>query len=245
MKLSALILDDEKTACQVLNSMLDEYCPEIDVKLVTQDPFLALSEIQIIKPHVLFIDINMPKMSGFEFIERISEFSGKIIFVTAYDQYAIRAFKYAAFDYLLKPIHVEQLEETVARLVKEFKPLENKNSIKELLQYVSQEKSPTISVHHNAELKFIKKDQICYFEADGNYTKIHAENEQFTASKTLKEYETMLDESIFLRVHKSYIVNMQKVAKYSNKESSCLILHNGKKVPISRRKRYLLNQFSI
>ena len=142
MILTAIILDDEKSACRVLNSMLDEYCPKIKVMFVTQDPFLALEKMKEINPQILFLDINMPKMSGFEFIDQLEGFSGKIVFTTAYDQYAIQAFKYAAFDYLLKPIHIERLEETVERLHKEFKPNANHNSIRELLSFVNKENLP-------------------------------------------------------------------------------------------------------
>lgn len=247
MTLTAIILDDEKSACQVLHSMLDEYCPEIQVKFVTQDPYLALEKMNEIQPQVLFIDINMPKMSGFEFIEKLVDFSGKIIFTTAYDQYAIQAFKYAAFDYLLKPIHVEHLEQTIERLVKEFKPIGSQNSIRELLEYVNYDKSKpskTIAVPYNGELKFMQKEDIYYLEASGNYTIIYGEKEKYVTSKTLKEYENVLDPAIFIRLHKSFIVNMQKAEKYSPKDNGFVVLQNGKQIPISRRKRHLLNQFS-
>ncbi len=248
MVLTAIILDDEKSACRVLNSMLDEYCPKIKVKFVTQDPYEALEKMKEIKPQILFIDINMPKMSGFEFIDKLEGFSGKIIFTTAYDQYAIQAFKYAAFDYLLKPIHVERLEETAERLQKEFKPNENNNSIRELLAYVNKEDTPsasTLAIPYNGDMRFIEKERICYIEASGNYCVLHCEKEKHTISKTLKEYETLLDSSVFIRTHKSFLVNVKKIEKYTPKNGGSVILFNGIQVPVSRRKRHLLNQFSI
>jgi two-component system LytT family response regulator len=249
MRLSALILDDEKSACRVLNSMLDEYCPEVDVKLVTQDPHLALEQMKIIQPQILFIDINMPKMSGFEFIDKLENFKGKIVFTTAYDQYAIQAFQYAAFDYLMKPIHVEQLEHTISRLVKEFKPVDNSNAIRELFTFMDKENADdegttTIAVHQNGDMKFIQKKDICYLEASGNYTIIHCEEEKYTVSKTLKEYETILDSSVYFRVHKSFIANMNKVEKFTLKSGGSLVLKNGNLIPVSRRKRHLVYQFS-
>jgi two-component system, LytTR family, response regulator len=248
MILTAIILDDEKSACRVLNSMIDEYCPEISVKFVTQDPFLALEKIKELQPQILFLDINMPKMSGFEFLDKMEEFNGKIIFTTAYDQYAIQAFKYAAFDYLLKPIHVEHLEVTLQRLIKEFKPAESKNSIRELLAYVNNDNtqnSNTLAIHKNGDLRFIHKDDIAYIEASGNYCILHCEKEKHIVSKTLKEYEAQLENSTFIRIHKSFIVNLEKVYKYTPKQGGCVILKNGNSVPVSRRKRHLLNQFSI
>ncbi len=243
MRYTAFILDDEKSACQVLNSMLDEYCPEVKVIFVTQDPNRALDEISERQPQILFIDINMPKMSGFEFLEQITEFKGKIIFTTAYDQYAIQAFKYSAFDYLLKPIHVEQLEDTVSRLVKENNLSNNSDSIRELLTQVNQ--STTLAIPQNGGKVFINIDEIMYLEGNGNYTNIFTENQKFTMAKTLKEFEESLDESAFLRIHKSYMVNMNNVEKLDAKNNAKLVLKSGVNVPVSRRKRHLLNRFTV
>jgi two-component system, LytTR family, response regulator len=246
--LTAIILDDEKTACQLLNSMIDQYCPSIEVLLVTQDPFLALEKMGDLEPDVLFIDINMPKMSGFEFIEKMTDFEGKIIFTTAYDNYAIQAFKYAAFDYLLKPIHVEQLENTIDRLSKLSLPKPEFNQINQLLAVLNVEKtksSEVLAVHNNGDLQFIDKNAIHYFEASSNYTLIHFNNEKHLSSKTLKEFENLLDESVFIRVHKSFIVNVKFIEKYSPKDGGFVTLKSGVQVPFSRRKRHLLNQFSI
>jgi|TARA_R110000737_G_scaffold350741_2_gene390668 two-component system LytT family response regulator len=246
--LTAIILDDEKSACQLLNSMVDQYCPNIEVLLVTQDPMEALEKIENLDPDILFIDINMPKMSGFEFIDTMKGFNGKIIFTTAYDNYAIQAFKYAAFDYLLKPIHVERLENTVQRLSKQTTQKDDSSSINQLLAALNQEKtksSEVLAVHNNGDLQFLNKNDIHYFEASSNYTLICCEKEKHVSSKTLKEFENLLDESAFIRVHKSFIVNVKFIERYSPKDSGYLILKSGIKIPFSRRKRHLLNQFSI
>lgn len=246
--LHAIILDDEKSACQLLNSMLDQYCPIVQVDLVTQDPFIALEKMDSLEPDILFIDINMPKMSGFEFIDKLKDFSGHIIFTTAYDQYAIQAFKYAAFDYLLKPIHIEQLENTVERINKLKKTPTQTSSVEQLLAALNQEKtkqSEVLAIHSNGDLHFINKNDIHFFEASSNYTHINCGNEKHLSSKTLKEFENLLDESIFIRVHKSYIVNVKFIEKYSPKDGGTLYLKSGSMIPFSRRKRHLLNQFSI
>ena len=246
--LHAIILDDEKSACQLLNSMLDQYCPIVQVDLVTQEPFLALEKIDLLEPDILFIDINMPKMSGFEFIDKLKDFSGHIIFTTAYNQYAIQAFKYAAFDYLLKPIHVEQLENTVERIKKSRKAPKQISSVEQLLAALNQEKtksSEVLAIHSNGDLHFITKNDIHYFEASSNYTIINCDNEKHLSSKTLKEFENLLEESVFIRIHKSFLVNVKYIDKYSPKEGGSLLLKSGQKVPFSRRKRHLLNQFSI
>jgi two-component system LytT family response regulator len=246
--LTAIILDDEKTACQLLNSMIDQYCPNIEVLLVTQNPLEALEEIENLDPDILFIDINMPKMSGFEFIDKMSGFNGKIIFTTAYDNYAIQAFKYAAFDYLLKPIHVEHLESTINRLSELKVQKDDSSSINQLLAALNQEKtksSEVLAIHNNGDLQFINKKDIQYFEANSNYTSICTEKGKHMSSKTLKEFENLLDESVFIRVHKSFIVNVRFIEKYSPKDGGHLVLKSGVIIPFSRRKRHLLNQFSI
>ncbi len=247
-KLHVIILDDEKSACQLLNSMLDQYCPNVHVDLVTQDPFLALEKIEVLEPDILFLDINMPKMSGFEFIDKMKDFNGHIIFTTAYDQYAIQAFKYAAFDYLLKPIHVEQLENTITRL-NTLKIKKNEtNNVDLLLAALNQDKSKkseVLAIHNNGDLHFLNKNEVHYFEASSNYTVINCGATKHLCSKTLKEFENLLDESCFIRVHKSYIVNVSYIDKYSPKDGGTLHLKSGFVIPFSRRKRYLLNQFSI
>lgn len=246
--LTAIILDDEKSACQLLNSMIDQYCPNIEVLLVTQDPIEALEKIENLEPDILFIDINMPKMSGFEFIDNMKGFTGKIIFTTAYDNYAIQAFKYAAFDYLLKPIHVEQLENTVQRLSNQTVKKDDSSSINQLLAVLNQEKtksSEVLAVHHNGDLQFLNKNDIQFFEASSNYTMIYCDKDKHVSSKTLKEFENLLDDTVFIRVHKSFVVNVKFIERYSPKDGGHLILKSGSVIPFSRRKRHLLNQFSI
>ena len=243
MKLTTIILDDEKSACDVLKSMITDYCPQLELKMVTQDPFEAKLFIEKQKPDLLFIDINMPKMSGFEFLNQISDFQGKIIFTTAYDQYAIKAFKFSAFDYLLKPIHVEQLEESIERLATNYQNSSDTSPLQDLLKHVNTKS--TISIPHNGEKVFISTDEIQYLEAYGNYTLIYTDGHKYTASKPLKEFEILLDAKNFLRVHKSYVVNIAFVKKFDAKNSSNLILNSGMTVPVSRRKKHLLNQFSV
>lgn len=246
--LTAIILDDEKSACQLLNSMIDQYCPEIEVLLATQNPLDALEKIASHEPDLIFLDINMPKMSGFEFLDCIKDFTGKIVFTTAYDNYAIQAFKYAAFDYLLKPLHVEQLESTVKRLSTENKKQKDNNNVNLLVAALHQEKSKSsevLAVHNNGDLQFLTKIDIHYFEASSNYTRIFCESEKHVSSKTLKEFETLLDDNIFLRIHKSFIVNIKFISKYSPKDGGLLTLKSGTILPVSRRKRHLLHQFSI
>ncbi len=242
MKLNAIILDDEFSACQVLESMINDYCPEVHLLMVSQNPQEVFDAIQENEPDLLFIDIHMPKMSGFAFLEKISTFKGKIIFTTAYDQYAIKAFKYAAFDYLLKPIHVDHLEKTIARLIASLKTEGRKESVPELLNTLN--KKTTIVVPQNGEKIFISIDTIMYLEAYGNYTNIYTENQKYTVSKTLKEFGDNLDNTLFIRIHKSYLVNVHKVDRLNTKNSNYLILKSGIAIPVSRRKKHLLNQFS-
>ncbi len=243
MKLTTIILDDEYSACQVLASMINDYCPELNIILVSQNPHEVLDVMYSNPPDILFIDIHMPKMSGFDFLEKVSDFKGKIIFTTAFNQYAIKAFKFSAFDYLLKPIHVDHLEQTVARLISNLQKEDEKPSIPDLIQSLN--KKTTIVVPHNGEKVFILIENILYLEAYGNYTIIHEEGQKYTLSKTLKEFEDNLDPTVFIRIHKSYIVNINNTKKFNSKNSAELIMKSGVAIPVSRRKRHLLNQFTI
>lgn len=244
---SALIIDDEPKACQFLNSLIDEFCDEINDVFVCSNPKESIEIIANKKPDILFLDINMPEMSGFELLEKIGDFKGYIIFTTAHSDFAIKAFKYNAFDYLLKPFKITDLTNTVKRVVKSQR-LKNAPEIGEKLQNLSTKVNfkSTIAIHDKGGLVFIKIKDIFYLESQSNYTIVHCENRFYTSSKTSKSFQNFLDSDIFVRIHKSYIVNINHVVSYkTNDIMNSLQLNNGTSIPVSRRKRHVLDQFSI
>lgn len=245
--LSAVIIDDELTACQVLNSMIDQYCPSIEDIHITQSPAEGIELVQRLKPDILFLDIEMPKLSGFDVLAQIKDFKGKIVFTTAYQQFAIRAFEYNAFDYLLKPIHIERLEKLVARVEENKSNAFDNSNIQQLIHQFSNriEYPPSIAIHDKGGLVFIRVDEILYLEGQGNYTLLQDEKKQYIVCKTIKDFETILNPNVFLRIHKSYMVNVNKLVRFSPNDGGYVSLTNDKMIPVSRRKRQLLEQFSV
>ncbi|MFT5822586.1 MAG: two-component system LytT family response regulator [Crocinitomix sp.] len=245
-KISAIIIDDEKIACKTLSDMLRNYCPDIDCIQSVQNPETAIEMIGETSPDILFLDINMPQLNGFELLERLGEFKGKIVFTTAYHEYAVKAFQYNAFDYLLKPIHVELLEKTVERVKNEIK---GENDSKNLISlahqlYRTENYQDTIAIHDKDGLVFISITDISYLKGESNYTVVHCNQNRYMVSKTLKDFEETLNPKLFLRVHKSYLVHIEKVVRYM-KTSGYLVLQDDKEIPVSRRKRQLLDKYIV
>lgn len=245
--LSALIVDDEPKACNVLQSLINEYCPEIsDVQFCT-NPDEGIKLINESSPDILFLDINMPQKSGFDLLDELGQFDGKLVFTTAYHEYAIKAFKYSAFDYLLKPIKIDDLIDTVLRISKEERKQFESGDLKQLFeQFTKRTSFPTsIAIHDKGGMLFLDPSKIIYLEGQGNYTKIQCTDKHFVATKSIKSFEDTLDPEVFLRVHKSYIVNIQHVTRYTPQDGGELTLTNDHTVFVSRRKRHLLERFTI
>lgn len=246
---SAMIVDDEKKASTLLNTLINEYCSEIDEVIISNDAEEAVELIQKNQPDLLFLDINMPKLNGFELLDNLENFQGHLIFTTAYDEYAIKAFKYHAFDYLLKPISPDQILDSVQRAIaniskKNHEPsLEN---IKDLLGQIQQkeEYKETIAINDKGGLLFIDVKSITHLEGQSNYTMVYTNEKRYTCAKTLKKFVEILDPNKFIRVHRSYVVNVSKIARY-NPENTELEMINGSFIPVARRKRKELERFSV
>ena len=244
--LKALIIDDERKASELLKDMLNEYCPSVGEVLTCNSPNEGVKIINEFKPDILFLDIHMPEMNGFDLLDELNGFKGRIVFTTAYDQHAIKAFKYNAFDYILKPIHVEILEETVRRIEDSQSTEMNGSDIKKMLDMFNSNKDypSSIAINDKGGLLFIKISTIRFLKAEGNYTRINCGEKEYLATKTVRSFEEMLDEDQFIRVHKSYIVNIDFVNRYSS-DGGTLELEGDHWIPVSRRKRSILERFSV
>lgn len=236
-KLRAIIVDDEQHARVVLKSLLSK----LDgVEVVAESSNLpeAIDLLKQLKPNLLFLDIEMPKYSGL----RIAEFIGQekdfeIVFVTAYNHYAINAFKVSAFDYLLKPIQLSELNTTLDRLKNKLKYQNDlPNKLKVLDENLSGDRLKKLTIHSHQGIHYFELDSIVYIEASGMYSIIQTTTDSFVASKPLKDIEDHLD-SRFFRIHRSYIVNCNNVTKVLNKEGTSVILKNGKSLPLARSKK--------
>ena len=240
--LTAIIVDDEAYCSETLSMLLKKYCPEVLVVAVCNSGEEALRQIQAKQPQLVFLDIEMPHMNGFEVLEELPEVDFELIFTTSYDQYAIKAIRFSALDYLLKPIDREELvRATDKAMQRQQKPFPEQLQI--LLQNLQQPAAPVFKIAFPTMegLLMISADTIISCEADSNYTIILQKDKQKTiASRTLKEVEEMLEDHAFVRVHNSYIVNLNEVNKYIKGEGGYLMMSDGSKIDVSRSRKEML-----
>ncbi|MCB0665729.1 MAG: response regulator transcription factor [Saprospiraceae bacterium] len=239
---SALIIDDEKRALNGLKLLLETHIPEIRPIYTALGSSEGYSEIQKLHPDLVFLDVEMPGMTGFEMLEALRDTRINVIFTTAYDHYAIKAIRFSAIDYLLKPIDVQELKAAVNRYLHRPLPQEHLNPLIDNLVSnlkTRQFKKPRLAITTTGGLTFLDIDEIVHCEADNNYTIFHLSGgKRFISSKTLKEYDDLLSEYDFLRVHQSYLVNPVYIKEYSQKGN--LELKEGRTVNVSRRKHHWL-----
>ena len=255
MKIRALIVDDEMPARENLRFMLEDYCPDVEVVGLADGVRNALELFREHKPDLIFLDIRMPSgAEGFELLDKLKEEDFYVVFVTAFKEYAIRAFENRALHYILKPIDDEDLVETVKRvsdrMTIDSTSAESASEYRENLRRIETEinkqgKPKRLSIHHSKGIKIIDPNDITHIEGSGNCSILHFSNKsQYLDTRTLKIYEVLLDES-FYRVHKSYIVNLKEVAEILHGDDQLVVLKNGEKIPVSRdRKKDLIDRIS-
>ena len=243
----SIIIDDEKGSIDSLVWELNKFSDDIEIISTTQSPQEGVKLIKTLKPDVVFLDISMPGMNGFELLEEVRDIHINVIFTTAFDQYAIDAFKENAIDYLLKPVLPEDIERVISKLRNS---LENVNLQEKLQSFLSEYKQSnqgyqTIALPTMEGLDFIDISEIVRCESTSNYTYIHQLHEKpLLISKTLKEIEAMLVDHGFIRIHQSHLVNIKCIKKYIKGKAGSLILRDGSIVPVSRSKKGdFLNKF--
>lgn len=226
--LTAIIVDDELHGRENLNILLENYCPEIKVLGKAESVIIAKELVKKNNPDVIFLDINMPVLDGFDFLEDFDDRNFMIVFVSAHSEYGIKAVKSGAADYLLKPINIKELKQTVKKLL----TLKNKNDKEKL--YTENDKL-IIPDSHGFNILII--NDIIRLEAEGNYTKIFLkDNKSLTITKTLKDFEDSIINDNFFRIHKSHIVNIHLIKEYKNIDGGFITMIDGSKIEISRRK---------
>ncbi len=235
--MKATLVDDELYCTEVLSALLAKHCPEVEIIAELNDPHQAVSFIRENPPNLLFLDIEMPRLNGFDLLERVRPVNFQVIFTTAYNQYALRAIKISALDYLLKPIDAEELIAAVGKARQQQTP---QWSQFELMEENRRAEAPlkTIALSTLEGLHFVEVDQIVYCNSEGSYTQIYFLNgEQMLLSKPIREIEDLLSGSGFLRVHHSYLINLSHIKKYLRGEGGEVILKNGHHIPISRNRK--------
>ena len=242
--LKAIIIDDEPDCCESLAILLERFCPEVKVTAICYSGDKALAAIQDIKPHLVFLDIEMPYMNGFELLEKLPVIDFELVFTTSYDQYAIKAFRFSALDYLLKPIEREELQKAVNKVASRTQsPLPQQLEI--LLQKINHTNNSIqrIALPTMEGLQLVPVISIISCASDGNYTIFYLKDKQkIVASRPMKEVDEMLAGHSFLRVHNSYIVNMNEINKYIKGEGGYLVMSDGSAVDVSRSRKELLMQ---
>ncbi|MGB3143561.1 MAG: LytTR family DNA-binding domain-containing protein [Maribacter sp.] len=236
--LQAVIVDDEIKALQSLSWELTNFSDEIEVKASFTNPFEALEYLNKNTPDCLFLDIEMPTMDGFQFIQKLTNTNFPVVITTAYNQYALKAIKNQALDYLLKPIDTDDLEDTISKIKKfNAKNFSVENLETALLNFNSKTSNKRITLNTDGKLIFLESDEILYAESDGNYSTIFlTDGQKIVLTKKLKEVNNLLPSDSFFRIHNSYIVNLNKIKEFL-KTDGYVILKSNHKIPVSRQKK--------
>ena len=239
--IKAIVVDDEPYCCETITTLLED-SPEMEVVAVCYNATDALSAIKKYLPDVVFLDVEMPKMNAFEMLEQLPSVNFEIIFTTSYDQYALKAIRFSAIDYLLKPIDSEELQNAVQKVIhRSLKPTTQQLEI--LMQKIHHPSTPInkIAMPTMEGLQMIAVDSIISCESDSNYTILQLKNnKKLIVSRTLKDIEELLEDHSFIRVHRCYIANVNEVEKYVKGEGGYLVMSNGSTVEVSRSKKDIL-----
>lgn len=237
----AVLIDDEKNALDVLEMQLNHYCPSVVIVAKCAGGEEGVLAIRQHRPELVFLDIEMPRVNGFDVLAQTNQIGYEVIFTTAYDQFALKAFKYAAVDYLLKPVDVEELQTAIQRVTSKKEQVGMGDKIKTLLEQFGAPQATLpqrIALPIGDAMQLFAPDDIVRCESDSNYTYIFlAVGKKILLAKTLKEIEETLRGLSFFRVHQSHLVNINHVNKVVKGEGSYLTTSDGATIPISRNKK--------
>ncbi len=238
-KIKAIIIDDELSSLQNLQQKLTAFCPEVTIAATAQKPEEAIQLVRQHKPDVIFLDIEMPKMSGFRMLDEIGVYDFEIIFTTAYNHYAIDAIRISAFDYLMKPIAIADLQQAVQRLlIVSHKQTKEKIDILKTSLQDKKSQEDKIAIPTFEGIEFIPIKNILHIESNSNYSKIYfTENKTLTVTKLLKDFEDMLLPYRFYRIHHSHLINLNYIQKYVKADGGQVIMQDGTVIDVARRKK--------
>jgi two-component system LytT family response regulator len=238
----AVIIDDELHSIETLKWKLENYCPDVAVQAAFDNPADGIRYLRQNPPDLLFLDIAMPMLNGFDVLEELGrELPFDIIFITAYDNFGIQAVKFSALDYLLKPVQNRELKEAIDKHLKKAMHKIPSEQIEVLLNNVQAEKKGKvgkIALASKESIEFVDPQQIICCEANSNYTNIFlVDNRKKVISKTLKEFEDMLSLYQFFRPHNSFLINLRRVNEFIRGDGGYIVMENKMKIPVSKTKR--------
>lgn len=237
----SVIIDDELHSVETLKWKLEQYCPEVQVAAAFTDPVEGLEFLKKTPPDLLFLDIEMPLLNGFDILEELGRVPFDVIFTTAYDEFGIQAIKFSALDYLLKPVQNQELKKAVEKHRSKINHQIPEKQLEVLFKNIRDEEQgkPTkIGLATKESIEFVEIEDILFCISDSNYTTVHlADGRKKLISRTLKEFEEILTPFQFFRPHHSYLVNLKHVKEYIRTEGGYLIMANKTSVPVSRNKK--------
>lgn len=236
--IKAVIIDDEEKALKTIQMIIEKHCTGVEVSGTASSVDEALVVIQKIQPDVIFLDIEMPNATGFDLLEKVDTRNFEVIFITAYNHHAIKAIKYSAFDYILKPVDIDELNEAIEKVKEKVANRQNNSSRLENLLNNLQSKTPRkIAISTSDGYEFLETDQIIRLEADRSYTNFYMVNKKrIMVSKSMKEF-SFLENDHFFRPHRSHLINLKHVHKYLKKDGGYIEMSDGTAIPVSRQKK--------
>ena len=240
MLLSAIIIDDEKNGRENLAGLIKTHCPQIRIVSEANSVAQAIAEIKAHRPQLIFLDIEMPGGNGFQLLEHFSDFPFEVIFVTAYDNYAIKAIRFSASDYILKPINLNELITAVDKVSQRVKQQSENERIRQLYLNTIHPTNPKIGLPTGERVEFVEVKSIIHCQGESNYTHLYfTDKKPLLVAKSLIEFEELLGEYGFIRVHKAHLINLNHVSSFTKNDGGVLIMSNGNQVSISRRRKDL------
>jgi two-component system LytT family response regulator len=236
--MKAVIVEDELHSRETLRNLIEEFCPDVQVSGMAGSVQQAVEIIRQVKPNIVFLDIELQIGTGFDVLAQLSDLTFDVVFTTAYEHYAIRAIKFSSLDYLLKPIDLEELQQALQKA----KTHQNESALKQqyeiLLANMAGKGMKRICLSTADRLEFVHVEEIVLCEANGSYTNVYLKgNKKIMVSKNLKEYETLLLDENFMRVHNSFLINLNEVKQFVKSEGGYILMNNDQQVSISPKKR--------
>jgi len=244
--ISCVIIDDEAKNIKLLQKMLEIHCPDIKILATDTDAKNGVQLIEQLQPQLVFLDIEMPHLNGFELLKKLEPADFEVIFVTAFSHYAVEAFEHRVTGYITKPVNTDKLVAAVNTAAKRIEAKNINKNLFSLLEQNTQKAEPEkIPLSTSNGLIFVKLSDIMYCESSGNYTNFYlCEDKKIMVSRQLGEYEKLLPETNFIRIHDKYIINLSYIKEYIKGSGGDVVLENGKELPLAtRRKEEFLSRF--
>ncbi len=244
--IKAILVDDEPNNTQYVKELLLQYFPAVEIAAVCNDATEGMLRIDELRPQLVFMDVEMPGLTGFDVLQKLEPLGFEVIFITAYNHYAVQAFEANAAGYLTKPLAVDKFIEITGRAISKIGQQQQTRNLFSILEGHLQQNLPQkVPLPTQTGLQFVPEQEIIFLESSGNYTRFHLLNhKEILVSRQLGEYEKLLPAGTFIRIHDKYIVNLQHITEYLKGSGGQLVMHNGHTLPVAvRRKDELLGRF--